>query len=354
MNGKEKKFVALGLGALIMVMCFGVLMSTNLGGSQWQFDYTISQLAINGKPLATTTTNYPGTVPTNTVSGGSGRNTAQMDVRNAYLWSVDVDGAPIYDGYQWKGLLPTVSVSTSLPWRVDENGNTIKLDAEPSRTVKTATDTLYTYYYAFSSLAEVSQKTFTVPGTVQTLFQAWQGVEAGAMDIDYDITVLMKQSVFNEVSGEFMSAKVLSVKVPDLQLQSGLTWRQAPMPTVEQQPNTGLPVANRQYADDYYSCDVHLACMLTPGVVQSGLNLMPYGIYCEKVIMVEMLLKEPLEVSGTGGAQNPLDLIKYYAPPDILTILLLVLGAVVLIVVLIVVYRVIGTYGLLHKVRGRR
>jgi len=344
MNKREKKFLALGLGALIMILSVSVLMSTSLGGSQWQFDYTISQLNINGKPLDTTAQGLPGTVPTDPIDGGSKPHRGEMDVRTAYSWSVDVDGVPKYDGYQWTGLLPDVFFSTSLPWRVDASGNKIDLNAEPTRTVKTATDTLYTFYYAFSTVAEVKQDTFTVPGTIQTLFQAWQGVEGGAMDIDADVTVLMKESIFSEVTGEFMSAKVLSVKVPDLQLQSGLSWRQAPSISVEQQPNTGIPVANRQYNDDYYSCDLHLACGLTPGAAQSGLNLMPYGVYCEKVVMVELLLKEPLDIGDTGGAQNPLDLIKYYAPPDILTILLIVLGAVILIVALIVIYKVVGVY----------
>lgn len=293
------------IGGMILLAVFGATMSTNLGGSLWQFDYEITKLKLNGQIVGAD--DYPSDIPNNILRDVTfSRQFDGMDVRTAYEWWVDPDGQPIFNGYTWSGLLPDIGVTVSQPWRTDSNGNKIDYDDEVD-VARTWTDgdtkhTQYLYYYAFNVLTKTKQDTFIVPAII-----AWQSVEMGVMEVEADITVQMRKSIFNDVDGEFMSAKVLSVLVGDMQLDSGLTWRVAPKVVVRQDINQALPITDRVDEEDYYNCNLKLLCDLTPGAAQSGLNLMPYEVWCSKTVMVEMMLTDHLLIGEGGDEQDPLD-----------------------------------------------
>jgi hypothetical protein len=273
-------------------------------------------------------------------------NVLLLDVRQTpYDWWVDIDGQPRYDGVQWYGLNPDVGVTVSLPWRTDVNGREIPFDFDdPLQISHRLTDSIqFEYYYSFDVMVKTRQDTFIA---INTLGQQFTSHECGDMEIDTTLTVAMRKSIFaSNVTGSFADAKISSVETPDLQLQSGLDWRVTPKVAIMQDVNQAVPIYNREQGDDYYTCDLNFQCDLTPGLVYSGGNLLPYEVYCLKTVSMTLLLEEPLDIGGQGDPIDPLDPPPFYTPPSLFDYLIMGLVFVVVIVVLIVVIKILGIIG---------
>lgn len=337
---KRKGLIAIAISAVILIAALGTVFSpTFIGGSVWQFDYEWSHLEVNGKTQEAAI--YPGTIEKPVVDFSSDRFiffvVPMMDVRTAYEWWVDIDGDPNYSGQKWLGLLPDIGVTTSLPWRVDKNGNKIEYgyDDPLQITHELADETVYEYYYEFNVMAKTKQSAFTVPGTLQTLWQPWISYEAGVMEIDAIITVVMQTSLFSNITGEFADAKVSAVDIIDMRLDSELLWVITPKVDIKQDVNQGIPISNRDSGDDYYSCDLLISQTLTPGLVKSGANNSPYDVYCTKTIRMTLLLKEPLDIGSQGDEQEGLD-PPWFNRIDPLALALIFLGIVVIIIIILV------------------
>jgi hypothetical protein len=303
---KRTKYIIGVLGIVIVVsLLSSQLFSTTIGGTSWRFDYELTRFHINGSPE--NTEELPGT-PSHDYSGEVPPTPGVYQAttyRDAFQWWADPDGNPIYDGYQWGGLLPDVGHSVSLPGRVDKDGNSLAFDAvDPGQVAHNYGDRIvYEYYYEFTIEAMTRQDIFIVPGTIQTLFQPWQSCEAGDMDLTTTLTVFVKDPAGSVYSGSFADAKITEVDYIDMQLGSALAWVVTPSVSIMQDVGTGVPVANRQDGDGYYSCDLTFTCGLTPGVTKAGLNNNPYDLWLIKTVQMTLLLEEPLDV-GQGSSQQ--------------------------------------------------
>ena len=361
-EGKDMKkwhrgIIVFLIGGILIFAAFGAMMSTNVGGSLWQFDYAISEMTING--VAEGNNDYPNGDSVETTGGVTITPDVRglMDLRSAYLWWIDIDGQPRYTGSEWLGLLPDVGLELSAPWRTDASGNKIDANAE-SQILREWTDVdgthkEYLFYYAFDAVALTKQDAFTVPGTAQSLGQNWISHECGVMEIDNTIIVQMRKGMFGEVEGEFMDARILDVEVVDLQLQSGLDWVNAPSVAVMQDKNSRLLVYDREYGEDYYNCKVDLSCTLTPGLAKEalGFDVNKYEVWVRKTIQLELMLTEHLQIGELGEPISLLDPPRFQGS-DILHYILIILLIIVAIVILIVLYKYSGVIGII--VGGRK
>jgi len=258
---------------------------------------------------------------------------------DAYSLIYDVDGLPRYTGAAWLGLLPTVSVTMSLPWRVNSAGQKLAFDTvDPLQVSHLLEDgrTLYEYYYSFTVHCETQAAAFLVPPTAQSGFQAWSSAECGDFDVVAGITVILRDSIFGAWDGEFADAQVADYAVIDLQLGSGLSWVIAPK--VEPgATHTAVAIQDPVKAPHKYTCELEVPFSLSSGLTKSGLNNLPYDVWITKTIQTTVLLTEPLDIGATGEGQEGGQPLDYGSPFDWRLVLIIVFVTVVALAVLYMV-----------------
>lgn len=337
MNQKQKKrIIALALGSILVVASLSLLMSTQIGGTVWQLDYEITNFTVNGETQGTPdevdyTDDYdipPYLLP-------------NVIYKDPFVWWVDIDGDPIFDGSTWDGLLSDVGVAVSLPWRVDGSGEKVAFNYDdPDQIAHNYGDEIvYEFYYMFSIEAATKSDSFIVPPTAQSGFLAWDSCEGGEFDLTATVNVFIAKRAFSNVSAVFADAKIYDVDWIDLQLQSGIDWQVAPQIAIMQDVNTGVPISNRVELDNFYSCDLTFVCGLTAGMVKAGINRYPYDVWLTKTVLITVLMKHPIDIGSTGEGQEPED-------PPVFTpefpLWLLILLAILAVIVIVAIAYIVG------------
>jgi len=317
-------------------------------GSGWEYDYRIKYLTVNGEGYSLDAgTQGSGDVWTAlpvTASGGTSTSWISMEVlsQSQYHVKLDVDGPPTSD---WvlsvhQGLCPVVYISMSQPWQCDANGDAYTGTSQDVREV--GDELWYKYNYAFNVFFETQAVSFVARNVFGTLFNTG---ESGQCEGNLELSVFLQDTIFGPVKGEFMTATVIGMDNNlDELYASGAVF--GIYPDIIYPPvHAALAISDRDYNDDYYSCEINIPFMLQNGLteINYGLEFVPAQVWLSLDIVTEVLLQEPLEIGDFGGSQRG------GSPPvlhtDYTGVIILVIIVIIAIVVIFMVFRARGNRG---------
>lgn len=314
---QKRKIIATVLSLFLFMVAFSVLMSVGIGGTGWQFQFAGQSMKVNGK-------------------------SAPVIVNPIYF---DVDGNPYFDGYSRSQVntLPGVSVSYDVPGRCNSKGEAIQWDAPPGSgeqyevQVNSTCKEIYTmYYYAFGYVVTTQAKAYPAANIVNVVYTTY---EAGTVDVELRFAVVLARSIFSNITGYMMDCRIIdqhsNLDGYDL---GALAWVLTPAVNPIQEKGALVSIENELKAQDAYSCTLYQHVILTGGLVQAGLNQVPFNVQLQRKLMMCILLKQPLTI-GQGSTQTTTVPPRPTIPLDALTLGLLIFGLIVVLVIVIAVLR---------------
>jgi hypothetical protein len=342
--------VGLGIVALLLVVVVGPRLSPLGSGSGWEFDYEIQQVTVNGEGFGSGTQDTgasdPPTINTARDYTHLDRRTYRDPVvhflsilsQDAYQITLDPDGAPASN---WQtgvhdGLSPNVYFQMSQAWRVNEFGERIAMSAPTDYEVEVSGEMWYYYYYAFSIYAETQSRPFNAYNQYGAIYLT---AEAGTLDCELVIEARLQETVFGDVTGEFMDATIDHTETNLEELfEAGVTF--ALYPDVSPSPaGSAVEIQDRTQTEDAYACTMHFPFTLQCGLtrIDAGQNYVPADVWVSYRVITTLLLREPLQI-GTQGQDLEGGLPPDYAPPFDWRLVLIIIGIAVFALIAFFIY----------------